>query len=262
MVATTTGCVCTGFSATLLGYAIIVAGVLAFAEPAVSRLNSLTFGPRYRSNWLELDLEEARKRAETEPEKAKPAWDLGRIKLELYFDRNLSQIKYIFMLSVGVMVVGFAFVLAGIFLAFNPVVSTGVVAADRATVPTQATAVTPAVIGGVAGIITEFIGTTFLFIYRSTIQQAASYTRTLERINSVGMAMQILDTISEGSSELKDKTRAEIVKLLLSPSGVSAELGGAAEVDETFASKLSHGRRGSPTGARPPSPRGEDPNGR
>ncbi len=37
----------------------------------------------------------------------------------------------------------------------------------------------------------------------------------LERINSVGMAVQILDSISGEHEDLKNKTRAEIVKMLL-----------------------------------------------
>ena len=69
--------------------------------------------------------------------------------------------------------------------------------------------------GSIVGVITEFIGATFLFVYRSTVEQAVNYTRTLERINSVGMAMKILDTISDDSRELRDQTKAEIVKLLL-----------------------------------------------
>jgi hypothetical protein len=66
-------------------------------------------------------------------------------------------------------------------------------------------------------VITEFIGATFLFIYRSTIQQASSYSRTLERINSVGMAMQILDTMPDGAKpdDLKNKTKAALVELLI-----------------------------------------------
>ena len=78
---------------------------------------------------------------------------------------------------------------------------------------------TPAWIGGIAGVITEFIGATFLFIYRSTVRQAASYNQTLERMNSVGMAMQILDSISGESKEMQDLTKAEIVKLLVQQSG-------------------------------------------
>ncbi|MCX6036966.1 MAG: hypothetical protein NTW99_03555, partial [Chloroflexi bacterium] len=41
----------------------------------------------------------------------------------------------------------------------------------------------PAVITGMAGVITELIGATFLLIYRSTMEQAVTYTKTLQRIN-------------------------------------------------------------------------------
>jgi hypothetical protein len=71
-----------------------------------------------------------------------------------------------------------------------------------------------------AGVITEFIGATFLFIYRSAIQQAVDYSKSLERINSVGMAMQILDTMPNTPDpgvpeDLKSKTKATLVELLV-----------------------------------------------
>lgn len=67
------------------------------------------------------------------------------------------------------------------------------------------------------GIITEFIGATFLFIYKSTVEQAIRYTSSLERINSVGMSMQILDTIKQSKETLVELTQAKISisKLLL-----------------------------------------------
>jgi hypothetical protein len=54
-----------------------------------------------------------------------------------------------------------------------------------------------------------------MVIYRSTMQQASSFVQILERINSVGMAIQILDSISENEQDLKNATRAELVKSLL-----------------------------------------------
>jgi nitrate reductase gamma subunit len=143
---------------------------------------------------------EAENKAEQEPEKVKPAWDLARVTLESYFNRNLSQVTAIFWLSVSVMFIGFAIIIWGISQALGTPEST-----------------LPAVITGLAGVITEFIGATFLFIYRSTIQQAANYTRTLERINSVGMAMQILDTIPNNAKGdgLKNSTKAAVVKMLM-----------------------------------------------
>jgi hypothetical protein len=57
-----------------------------------------------------------------------------------------------------------------------------------------------------------------MVIYRSTMSQANEYVSVLERINTVGMAMQILDSMADGKSELKDTTRAQIIALLLSSS--------------------------------------------
>ena len=145
-------------------------------------------------------IKQAESRLEKEPEKAKPAWDLARVTLESYFNRNLSQINSIYWLSVIVMIVGFGILIWGISMAFR-----------------TSTVVVPSAIASAAGILTEFIGATFLFIYRSTIEQAINYSKTLERINSVGMAMQILDTMGDEikSDDLKSKTKATLVELLV-----------------------------------------------
>jgi nitrate reductase gamma subunit len=143
---------------------------------------------------------EAENKAEKEPEKSKPAWDLARVTLESYFNKNLTQVSAIFWLSVLVMMIGFGIIIWGITQAIS----------------THDSAL-PAVITGLAGVITELIGATFLFIYRSTMEQAVKYTKTLERINSVGMAMQILDTIPNNAKDdnLKNSTKATVVKMLM-----------------------------------------------
>jgi hypothetical protein len=73
-------------------------------------------------------------------------------------------------------------------------------------------------------VVTELIGATFLFLYRSTIQQAAGYAKTLERINSVGMAMQILDSIPE---EARDDCIKHSAKVLLARALMEQHLNGA-----------------------------------
>lgn len=145
-------------------------------------------------------ISKAESKVEAQPEKISYAWELARVKLESYFNRNLSQITYIFWLSVSVMIIGFAIIVWGI---YQSIKSPGILA--------------PATIATIAGIITEFIGATFLFIYRSTIQQAIRYSQTLERINSVGMAWQILDTMPDEakSNDIKNKTKAILVELLV-----------------------------------------------
>jgi len=159
----------------------------------------------------ERSLIDAKHEAETKPEKAKPAWDLARLTLEAYFNRNLSQIGWIFWLSLAVMVAGFCVIVWG--------VTQSMAIANQATKEDTTTTVKMflSIISTAAGLITEFIGATFLFIYRSTIQQATNYSKTLERINAVGMAMQILDTMPEQTPEgdLKSQTKAKLIELLV-----------------------------------------------
>jgi putative ubiquitin-RnfH superfamily antitoxin RatB of RatAB toxin-antitoxin module len=180
-----------------------VAGVLAAVTAyvfGVRRDEALDQMRQVRIEKLELKVEE-------EPEKVKFAWDLARIKLETYFDRNLDQVRMIFFVAVAVMVVGFGFVLWGIQLAIrNP------------------ESVKIAIVASASGILTQFIGLTFMAIYRSTMLQATQFMSVLERINTVGMAVQILDSMKDTSSELKDLTRVDIIRLLLASPGTQLSL--------------------------------------
>jgi hypothetical protein len=157
-----------------------------------------SYRTRQKEQRTEEKVKEIEQKAEKEPEKIRFAWDLARTKLEAYFDRNLNQVKSIFWVSIFVMIVGFGFVAYGIIRSIND--------------PERITAT---YIASISGIITEFIGVTLMLIYRSTLQQAGAFMTVLEKINSVGMAVQILDSISDGHDTLKNETRAEIVKMLL-----------------------------------------------
>jgi hypothetical protein len=73
----------------------------------------------------------------------------------------------------------------------------------------------PATIGAAAGVLTQFIGATFLFIYRSTLDQATEFNRTIERINSVGMAWYILQTMpDETEDRISQKNEARLALIL------------------------------------------------
>jgi hypothetical protein len=145
----------------------------------------------------ERKLAEAQSKAAANPEAARFAWDLARVKLEAYFDRNLIQVNLVFWVSSIVMGAGFCFVLIGVWFAYR-----------------QPKEVTPSLVAAVAGVLTQFIGATFMVIYRSIMAQANDFMTVLERINSVGMAVQVLDALKEGT-QLKDDTRAQIATLLL-----------------------------------------------
>lgn len=161
-----------------------------------------------KSESIQHRIAEAETKAEQAPDKAKFAWDVARVKLEAYFDRNLIQVNQIFWLAVIVMLVGFGFILWGIVLSIS----------QPKITPTS-------LIAGVSGIITQFVGATFIAIYRSTMTQANQFMAVLERINTVGMAVQVLDSIPDENHELKNATRAEIIALLLRANLSSAAAG-------------------------------------
>jgi hypothetical protein len=154
---------------------------------------------------IEARVERAERAVEENPDKTRPLWDLARSRLELYFERNLSQIRSIFWITLLVMGAGFLMIGYGIVRAF-----------DEA-------ALKPSIVAAASGILTEFIAATFLIIYRSTMSQASDYVATLERINAVGMSIQIVDTIPDASGELKDKVRAELVSKILDVFSPQAE---------------------------------------
>jgi hypothetical protein len=128
------------------------------------------------------------------------AWELARVTLEKHFNRNLSQTNSIYYLSLCVMLIGFGVLIAGLIQSTN---------SDRGPLRTY--------IPIAAGVIIQFIGATFLVLYKSMSQQTVNYTNLLARINTVGMALQIIETLPEKSSPGDHKSRAKIlvVELML-----------------------------------------------
>ncbi|UCF20934.1 MAG: hypothetical protein JSU87_05910 [Gemmatimonadota bacterium] len=144
-------------------------------------------------------IERAEQRLRESPGEPLAAWDLARVKLESYLNRNLKHIRWIFGWTVLVMLVGFVVIGYGIVRVYEAPENLG-----------------PSVVATLSGVLIEFIGATFLVLYRSTLAQAKDFVNVLERINAVGMSVQILDQIEDHESNLRDETRAEIAKSLLS----------------------------------------------
>lgn len=145
-------------------------------------------------------VDKAEERVIEHPGKPELAWDLARTKLESYLDRNLSQGRSIFWLTVVVMASGFALISYAIYKA----------------VEAQGN-ITIAVVGSASGVLVSFIGGSFLVVYRSILTQSKEYVTVLERINAVGMAVQVLSGIPDENAELKHKTTAllagDLIKL-------------------------------------------------
>ncbi|TOB56756.1 TRADD-N-associated membrane domain-containing protein, partial [Vibrio parahaemolyticus] len=72
-----------------------------------------------------------------------------------------------------------------------------------------------ALLSAVSGLLVNFIGATFLVLYKSTMSQAKEYVAILERINAVGMSVQVLEKIEDSNKTLKDQTISDLSKQLL-----------------------------------------------
>ena len=156
----------------------------------------------------EKKIENVEQRLREHPEKPQLAWDLARVKLENYLDRNLSQVRSIYWLTLIVMLCGFGFVSYGLFQASqNP---------EKLPV---------SIVAAASGVLISFIGGSFLLIYRSILAQSKEYVTVLERINAVGMAVQVIATIPEANADLKSQTKAELAKQLLNLYASSAPPG-------------------------------------
>jgi hypothetical protein len=145
----------------------------------------------------------ARELAEKNPNHSKYAWQLARTRLEAYLDKNLLQVNLVFWLSVAVMTAGFLVVLWGV---------TG--AANSGSAQTSGS-ISPSQIATIAGVITQFLGATFLVIFRSTMTQAGEFVGLLDRINNVEMAIEVLDQIPDQPPDPKNEVRAKIIDHLL-----------------------------------------------
>jgi uncharacterized membrane protein len=143
----------------------------------------------------ERQIEEVEERARQHPREPQAAWDLARVKLESYLNRNLRQVQWIFFLTLLVMTVGFVIIGYGVMKAYE--------SPDNFK---------PSVIVTSSGVVVEFIAATFLVIYRSTMEQARSYVTMLEKINAVGMSIHILDSTK---NEDVDKFRVQLAMELL-----------------------------------------------
>lgn len=133
------------------------------------------------------------------PVSSKAAWDLSQIKLESYIDRNLEHVRWIFILAVLVIIAGCSIIFFGILLVYE-----------------NSSQTTPAVIASVSGVITQLLGGTLLFLYKSTMQQAKEYVRILERINTVGMSVQMLEKHSGDDNVAKDSAFIDMAKQVIS----------------------------------------------
>jgi uncharacterized protein YhhL (DUF1145 family) len=143
-------------------------------------------------------IEKVEEQVREHPDRPQLAWDLARTKLENYLDKNLGQLQSIFWLTSFVMLVGFGFVLFGLMKAYE----------STANFPVS-------VVASASGVLISFIGGSFLLIYKSILAHTRRFVSVLERINAVGMAVQVLGSISDDNQKLRNESTAALAKHLL-----------------------------------------------
>ena len=177
---------------------LIPVAAAVFFLSSLSLLIELVSSARLRREVLDARRIEAVEVASLSRPAGEATWDVARVKLETYLNRNLDQVRAIFWLSAGVMVVGFLIIAGGV--------------ATALWMPE--THVTTALVSAGSGVLVEFIGATLMVIYKSTMVQAQSYMRVLERINAVGMAVQILAGLEHGH-EAREAAMIRVAEQLL-----------------------------------------------
>jgi len=68
------------------------------------------------------------------------------------------------------------------------------------------------IVASASGVLISFIGGSFLLIYRSILAQSKEYVTVLERINAVGMAVQVIASIPDANADLKEQHNGRIGK--------------------------------------------------
>jgi len=122
--------------------------------------------------------------------------------LNEYYAANISQAGTIFWASLLAMSAGFAIIFVGVVLA-------GINS-------------TAALVTAIAGVLSQFVGATFLVVLRSTQAQSTAYAanltefgmhqlRAADEQRSIALGLQLIDEISsDGASALANQTRAAI----------------------------------------------------
>jgi nitrate reductase gamma subunit len=163
---------------TTLWYILPVAALTTAVLAIISRL-VLERSMKDCSTQFAADYVKNAKLLDVKDDEAPPAWTAAQTLLNTYVAINVHQVRMIFFSSMFVMVVGFCITCYGIMK-----LGTGG-GSLLSSLPT------------IAGVLTEFIGGTFLLLYRSASRQSERYVGIIDRMNTVGMAVCVVRGIPE-----------------------------------------------------------------
>lgn len=156
--------------------------------------------------------------ADEDPSNIRKAWRADRQFMHNYLSRNLGQNRQIFWTSLVMIPIGFAVIVVGSIVSIigtprsgeNIASSIGVLSLPEWII--------------ITGLITEFLAATILFIYKSTFSQTSRYFRELARLNIVGIAAQMVDTINDDDGSARNQAIKESAVALLQRFSYSEEM--------------------------------------
>lgn len=142
-----------------------------------------------------------------------------KISLQNYYRVNLSQIQIIFTFTV--IAIGAGFILIIVSLVWSMIIN--LTQNNQQPSPTN---YIPSVVGAVSGMISNFIGATFLFLYKSAVEQSSKYAHSLERENSLKLAQSLLEDIKSKARESSENEKIiedqlKIITLLINQSKIN-----------------------------------------
>ena len=161
---------------------------------------------------------------------AKTPWQSASTVLGDYYDRNLQQITKIYNTSLLAIWFGFGLIVVSIGFGIHLAGKEDLTEQENNRIeilknqdeisklsqeqleiimerPEGNSGTVITLIGVGAGIISNFVGATFLFLYQATLKQASEYTQGLSKTNTVGISMAILAELTKEQQE-KQKEQA------------------------------------------------------
>lgn len=120
--------------------------------------------------------------------------ELSYSRLQLYIERNLFQLRFVFWVMILILFIGFSLIVFGTIYAYMTNIE------NVSYIPI------------VGGIFNEFIAIVFFFLYKSLSLKSSEYMKILERISMVGISIQYIDSISDKSLSKKDDVKLELIR--------------------------------------------------
>lgn len=146
----------------------------------------------------------AASQSEQQPATNKTVWEEHFNRQQQYILVNLRQNQGVFRLAISMIIFGLLLICFGLIQDYL-----------SATPRDSAIAWSGSWAAIIAGLVSQFVAGTILVVFKSVFQQTTDYYKSVERMASIGIAMNMLDTLPTGDPEFKSRIMASLAKVVL-----------------------------------------------